>query len=83
MKRFVILLLLPLGGCFHAGGVSPLAILDQVRETGQAVSERTAERAASAIDRYCESVDEEGRAKMREAVNSRTTRGDIEITCAP
>lgn len=81
MRKLAILMLLPLGGCFHAGGVSPLAILDQVRETGQAVSERTAERAASAIDNYCLSVDEEGRMKMREAVNSRTAVGDIEIDC--
>lgn len=39
------------------------------------------EKAAKAIDRYCEEVPQVERLKNREQVNSLTVKGDIAVTC--
>lgn len=39
------------------------------------------EKAAKAVDQYCEQVPEVERLKNRDAVNALTERGDVVITC--
>lgn len=71
---------LVLSGCGLLEG-SPLSLLDKARESGGKVADETAAKAAQAIDAYCRHTPADVRARLRDAVNSRTEQGDIEVTC--
>lgn len=62
-------------------GEAPLALLEKVRQGADKVTESTITAAAKSIDRYCLSVPEKKRTKIRNRVNQRTSQGDIQITC--
>lgn len=68
-------------GCSWIEGGGPLALLDEVRTKGEAVADKTADKAAEAVDLYCVQVPADIRGKMRDRVNSRTVHGDIVVTC--
>ena len=70
-----------LSSCSFLEGGGPLALLDQARTAGGKIADATADKAAETIDLYCANTPLEVREKLREAVNSRTAKGDIAITC--
>lgn len=75
------LLAVSVSACSSFTGGSPLALLDQARTAGGQIAEATADKAAETIDLYCTGTPKQVREKLRAAVNSRTKKGDIAITC--
>lgn len=75
--------LIVLSGCSSLGIQSDqaLKLLNDAATKGQQISQETLDKAAETIDLYCAVVPEDARHKLREAVNNRTAKGDITITC--
>jgi hypothetical protein len=68
-------------GLSACAGTSPLELLVRAKDGVETISGNVLDTAASQIDSYC-AVPLEGRQQLREALNTRTTRGDLRVTCA-
>lgn len=78
-KRFVVLAaVLGLAAC--AGDTSPLELLVRAKDGVEKIGDGMLDTAARQIDNYC-AIPLEGRLRLREAVNTRTTQGDMRVTC--
>ena len=73
-------LLVGLSACQSAGDA--LKLFDEVRDKGRDIGEQTVEKGADAVDRYCADVSEDTRMWLRDTLNSRTEKGDVEVNCA-
>jgi hypothetical protein len=59
-----------------------LKLFDDVRTKGKQVGEDTLDQAAKGVDKYCDTAPEDVRMWLREELNSRTEKGDVEVDCA-
>lgn len=81
MRNFIIALALIISGC--APGSAMLILDEAIARTGGegGVTDKTLNRAATAVDRYCLTVPEFDRTAMRDRFNARTSVGDMHIHC--
>ena len=78
---FMLCLIVLLAGC--APG-SAILMLDEAMERSGGeggVTDKTLDRAAAAVDKYCLTVPKMDRAEFNRRFNGRTKTGDLAITC--
>ena len=75
---FMFCLFALLAGC--ASG-SAILMLDEAMERDGGMTDKTLDRAAAAVDKYCLMVSETDREEFNRRFNERTNVGDLSIDC--
>lgn len=67
-------------GLAACADTSPLELLVRAKDGVETIGGSVLDKAAGQIDAYC-AVPLEGRQQLREALNTRTARGDLRVSC--